>query len=72
MSAVLEIDGLSVAYGGIPALSGASLRVEAGSIVTVIATAVIWPQLLKFGSLIDARPEEPRGFEVVEVKQEET
>ncbi len=34
-----------------------------GSIVTVIATAVVWPQLLRFGSLLDARPEETRGLE---------
>ncbi|MGA2500667.1 MAG: MFS transporter [Tepidisphaeraceae bacterium] len=40
-----------------------------GSIVTVIATAAIWPQLLKFGSLIDARPEEARRFEPTEVRQ---
>jgi len=33
---LLEVSGLDVAYGGIPALSGLSLSVEAGSIVTVI------------------------------------
>jgi branched-chain amino acid transport system ATP-binding protein len=36
MTAVLEVAGLSVAYGGVPALEGVALRVEAGSIVTVI------------------------------------
>lgn len=36
MSAVLEIQDLDVAYRGIVAVSGVSLRVEAGSIVTVI------------------------------------
>jgi branched-chain amino acid transport system ATP-binding protein len=33
---LLEIADLSVAYGGIPAVSGVSIAVEAGSIVTVI------------------------------------
>jgi branched-chain amino acid transport system ATP-binding protein len=33
---ILEVADLSVLYGGIPALSGVSLSVEAGSIVTVI------------------------------------
>ena len=33
---LLAVAGLSVAYGGIPALTGLSLRVEAGQIVTVI------------------------------------
>ena len=33
---VLEVDKLSVAYGGIPAVSGVSLSVAAGEIVTVI------------------------------------
>ena len=50
-----------------------------GSIITVIATALIWPQLLKFGSLRDARPEEPqdarpeepRGFEVIVAERKE-
>nr|WP_283949605.1 ABC transporter ATP-binding protein [Limobrevibacterium gyesilva] len=32
----MEIDAVSVAYGGIPAVTGISLSVEAGSIVTVI------------------------------------
>jgi branched-chain amino acid transport system ATP-binding protein len=36
LSALLEIADLSVAYGGIPAVSFVSLAVEAGSIVTVI------------------------------------
>ena len=36
MSLVLEVADLAVAYGGIPAISGISLAVEAGSIVTVI------------------------------------
>ncbi len=36
MSAALEIDGLSVAYGKVEALHGASLRVAEGAIVTVI------------------------------------
>ena len=36
MSRVLEIVDLSVGYGGIPAVTGLSLTVEAGSIVTVI------------------------------------
>jgi len=36
MSVILEVDDLSVSYGKIEALHGASLRVEAGSIVTVI------------------------------------
>ncbi len=36
MSALLEVEGLDVAYGGIPAVTGISLAVEAGSIVTVI------------------------------------
>jgi branched-chain amino acid transport system ATP-binding protein len=34
--AVLEIDGLTVAYGGIPAIKDMSLTVEAGQIATVI------------------------------------
>lgn len=34
--ALLEIDGLEVSYGGIRALRGVSLRVEAGEIVTLI------------------------------------
>jgi branched-chain amino acid transport system ATP-binding protein len=33
---VLELDAVSVAYGGIPAVAGVSLTVVAGSIVTVI------------------------------------
>jgi branched-chain amino acid transport system ATP-binding protein len=33
---VLEVNDLSVAYGGIPAVSGLSLSVDAGEIVTVI------------------------------------
>jgi branched-chain amino acid transport system ATP-binding protein len=36
VSAALEVDGLSVAYGKVEALHRASLRVAAGSIVTVI------------------------------------
>jgi len=36
VSLVLEVADLAVAYGGIPAISGISLAVEAGSIVTVI------------------------------------
>ena len=36
MSAALEVDGLSVAYGKVEALRRASLRVAEGSIVTVI------------------------------------
>ena len=36
MSRVLEVVDLSVGYGGIPAITGLSLTVEAGSIVTVI------------------------------------
>ncbi len=36
MNLALEVKGLSVAYGKVEALHGASLRVEAGSIVTVI------------------------------------
>jgi branched-chain amino acid transport system ATP-binding protein len=36
MTAVLEITDLSVAYAGIPALTGVSLSVAPGSIVTVI------------------------------------
>ncbi len=36
MTALLELDGVSVAYRGIPAVTGVSLRVAAGSIVTVI------------------------------------
>ena len=36
MSAALEIDGLSVAYGKVEALRHASVRVKEGSIVTVI------------------------------------
>ena len=36
MTAVLEVEGLGVAYGGIPAVSDVSLAVEEGSIVTVI------------------------------------
>ena len=36
MSATLEVDTLSVSYGRVEALHGASLRVAAGSIVTVI------------------------------------
>jgi len=36
MTFVLELDGVSVAYGGIPAVSGVSFGVAAGSIVTVI------------------------------------
>jgi branched-chain amino acid transport system ATP-binding protein len=33
---MLEVDGLSVAYGGLRALSGVSLRVGAGQFVTVV------------------------------------
>ncbi len=36
MSALLEVDGLSVAYGKVEALHHVSLRVEEGKIVTVI------------------------------------
>ncbi|HEX5611106.1 MAG TPA: ATP-binding cassette domain-containing protein, partial [Burkholderiales bacterium] len=36
MSAALEVEGLSVAYGKVEALHGASVRVAEGSIVTVI------------------------------------
>ena len=36
MSATLEVEGLSVAYGKVEALHGAHLRVAEGSIVTVI------------------------------------
>jgi branched-chain amino acid transport system ATP-binding protein len=36
MSALLEVEDLSVAYGGIPALGGVGLVVEAGSVITVI------------------------------------
>jgi branched-chain amino acid transport system ATP-binding protein len=36
MAAMLEIDGLDVHYGGIHALRGVSLKVEAGEIVTLI------------------------------------
>jgi branched-chain amino acid transport system ATP-binding protein len=36
MSLVLEVAGLNVAYGGIPAITDLSLAVEAGSIATVI------------------------------------
>ena len=36
MTPVLELQNVSVAYGGIPAVTGVSLRVAAGSIVTVI------------------------------------
>ncbi len=36
MSAVLEVEGLSVAYGKVEALHGANLVLPAGSIVTVI------------------------------------
>lgn len=36
MTPVLELEDVSVAYGGIPAATGVSLRVAAGSIVTVI------------------------------------
>ncbi len=36
MTALLELDDVSVAYGGIPAVTGVSLSVEAGRIVTVI------------------------------------
>jgi branched-chain amino acid transport system ATP-binding protein len=36
LTPLLEIADLSVAYGGIPAVSGVSIAVEAGSIVTVI------------------------------------
>ena len=36
VTSVLELDDVSVAYGGIPAVTGVSLRVEAGRIVTVI------------------------------------
>lgn len=36
MSALLEVDGLAVAYGGVEAVSGVSLTVGAGRITTVI------------------------------------
>ena len=36
MTPVLELDDVSVAYGGIPAVTGVSLSVTAGSITTVI------------------------------------
>lgn len=36
MSAILEVNDLHVAYGKVDALHGASLKVEAGRIVTVI------------------------------------
>jgi len=36
VSLVLDVSDLSVGYGGIPAVTGVSLTVEAGSIVTVI------------------------------------
>ena len=36
MTAILELDDVGVAYAGIPAVSGVSLSVEAGRIVTVI------------------------------------
>ncbi len=36
MSAVLELEDVSVAYGVVPAVRGVSLAVQAGSIVTVI------------------------------------
>ena len=34
--ALLEIDGLDVHYGGIHALKGVSMKVEAGEVVTLI------------------------------------
>ncbi len=34
--ALLEIEGLDVHYGGIHALKGVSLKVEAGEVVTLI------------------------------------
>ena len=34
--ALLEIDGLDVHYGGIHALKGVSLKVDAGEVVTLI------------------------------------
>jgi branched-chain amino acid transport system ATP-binding protein len=36
VTCILELEDVSVAYGGIPAVTGVSLRVEAGRIVTVI------------------------------------
>ncbi|MBV9976995.1 MAG: ABC transporter ATP-binding protein, partial [Hyphomicrobiales bacterium] len=36
MSALLELRDISVAYGGVLAVRGVSLSVEAGSIATVI------------------------------------
>jgi len=36
VSLVLDVSDLSVGYGGVPAVTGVSLTVEAGSIVTVI------------------------------------
>jgi branched-chain amino acid transport system ATP-binding protein len=36
VSAILEVEGLAVSYGKVEALHGASIRVAAGSIVTVI------------------------------------
>jgi branched-chain amino acid transport system ATP-binding protein len=38
MSAMLEVDSLHVSYGSIKALQGVSLRVEQGSIVTLIGS----------------------------------
>ncbi len=31
-----------------------------GTLLVVLATAIIWPQVRSFGSLVDARPEEGR------------
>ena len=36
MTALLEVDGLHVAYGGIQALRGISFAVEEGQVVTLI------------------------------------
>ena len=61
---LLEIDHLSVAYGGIPALTDVSLRVPRGSIVTVIREGTR-PLLIEVQALVDeSRAQQPRRVAV--------
>jgi MFS family permease len=50
-------------FGPITSVVGGGI----GTILVVIAVALIWPEVMKFGSLVDARPMEElkTGFEVV-------
>lgn len=57
--------------GMVGSLFGAVISVVSGGVGTLLvvgAVSLIWPQVRRFGSLNDARPEahgEPRGFEVI-------